>query len=1143
MTVVRGFTGQDQREPGVLRILQLEDSPLDAELERDSLANGGISCEIERVQTRPEFAAALQKGGFDLILADYALPGFDGPAALEMARRTRPEVPFIIVSGTLGEEAAIETLRNGATDYVLKHRLERLVPAVHRAIRESGERSERERAEEALRRSEEEYRAMFELAGVGKAQGDPSTGRFLRVNPKLCEIIGYPADEMLGLTFPEITHPEDREKDAEEFQRLVRGEYPEYSAEKRCVRKDGATVWVEVNTALIRDERGRTTCTVATVQDVTDRKRTEEEFARLASFPELNPDPLVETTAAGELTYLNAAAHERFPDLRTMGQRHPALKDLPSVDREIKVSGGRPVTREVRIDGTFYRQLIFAVPGKDLLRFYSIDVTEQHRSQEALRRSEERFRSLVRYASDIIVILDADGTIAYESPAIERVLGFKPEERIGAAALDFIHPDDVEEVSSALAGLLEEPEGRSLVEYRVRDKEGTWRDFEAIGVNLLHDPVIRGVVVNTRDITERRRAEEALKHSEERFRLLAEKANDMICLHEPDGRYSYVSPSSKRLLGYTPNELLRTEPYELFHPDDARRIRSEAHTRVLEGQGASTTYRIRKRSGEYTWFETLTEPILDEEGNVVRLQTSSRDVSDRKRAEEALRQSEQLYRAVVEQSAENIFTVDAGTKRILEANAALHRSLGYAADELQKLTLYDIVAHHPEGIDNNIRQILERKRYSVGERQYRRKDGSLIDVEVGVSVIPYGDGQAMCVVAHDITERNRAEADLRRSLSTLLALREAGQVLGSTLRSEEIVSRLLEIMRGVAGLTAAVISRPREEGDLRVWRSDGLEDLWPRIRFSPEAEGARQEVLACQEQRLIRLRNPEYPGDERLVTLYLPLKIKNRVAGVLEAYGSESLAQGDTADVLSSLSSQAASALENAQLYEELADRERALQDLIGKLLGSQEEERRRVAYEVHDGLAQVAAAAHQHLQAFARRHPPEAEKGREDLQRILKLVRGTVSDARRIIANLRPTTLDDLGLAATLSLEVERLREEGYQVDDEQTLGEERLPETVEIALYRIAQEALTNMRKHARARQVRIESRRERGEVRLVVADDGEGFDPAAPPLERGPGERVGLVGMQERIGALGGTLKIESLPGAGTSVTATIPLARHW
>ena len=1138
MTAARGLVGRDERGSGTIRILQLEDSRLDAELEHDALAEGGIDCEIERVQTRSEFSAALQKGGFDLILADYALPGFDGLSALEIVRGVCPEVPFILISGTLGEEAAIETLKRGATDYVLKHRLERLAPAVRRAVREFEERTERERAEQVLRKSEAEYRAMFELAGVGKAQVDPHTGRFLRVNPKLCEITGYSAEEMLRLTPSEITHPEDRERDAEGLRSMISGRTSEYSAEQRYMRKDGTTIWVEVNTTLLRDEAGRPSRAVATIQDITHRKGAEEELVWLASFPDLNPDPILETTVGGEITYLNAAARERFPDLGALGLRHPVLEGLQAVEHEIR-GGGRPVVREIQVDGSAYRQMIISVPERELLRFYTADTTEQHRVQEALRQSEKRFRSLVRYASDIIMILDADGTIVYESPAVELVLGFKPEERVGLAALDFMHPDDAGPVRSKLAELLEEPGRRLSVEYRVRDRAGSWHDFEAIAVNLLDDPIIRGVVVNTRDTTKRRRAEEALRQSEERFRLLAEKTNDLICLHEPDGRYVYVSPSSKRLLGYEPDELLGADTYALFHPDDAWRIRSEAHHRVHQGRGASITYRIRKKNGEYTWFETLTEPILNDDGNVVRLQTSSRDVSDRTRAEEALRQREQLYRSVVEQSVENIFIVDPEDKRILEANAALQRSLGLTADELQDMTLYDVVAHEPGSVDDNTRRIVERGHYSVGERKYRRKDGSLLDVDVNVSLVLYGGKEAMCIVAHDITQRNRSEEDLRRSLSTLLALREAGQVLGSTLRSEEVVSRLLKIMRGVAGLTAAVISRTREDGELRIWRSEGLEGLWPRIRFSPEAERARVEVLEDQQRRLLRLRSSEHSGNNGLV-LYLPLKVRDRVAGILEAYGSESLAQDDTIEVLSSLSSQAASALENAQLYEELAERERMLQDLIGKLLGAQEEERRRVAYEVHDGLAQVAAAAHQHLQAFARRHPPEAEKGRNDLQRILKLVRGTVSDARRIIANLRPTTLDDLGLVATLSLEVERLREEGYGVDYEETAGEDRLPETVEIAFYRIAQEALTNMRKHARARRVRIELLREVEEVRLVVSDDGRGFDPAAPPLESGPGERVGLAGMRERIGALGGTLRVDSRPGGGTSVVANVPLA---
>jgi signal transduction histidine kinase len=331
-----------------------------------------------------------------------------------------------------------------------------------------------------------------------------------------------------------------------------------------------------------------------------------------------------------------------------------------------------------------------------------------------------------------------------------------------------------------------------------------------------------------------------------------------------------------------------------------------------------------------------------------------------------------------------------------------------------------------------------------------------------------------------------------------------------------------------------------EVGRVHIWRSAGLEGLWRRARFAPEAAAARRATLEGKERQLFRLRHPDLRS-ENLVGLCLPLRSKDRVLGVLEAYGPESLADTDTVDILGSLASQAASALENAQLYEELEERGQRLQDLVGKLLRAQEEERRRVAYEVHDGLAQVAAAAHQHLQAFAERHTPGAETGRRDLERILRLVRATVSDARQIIANLRPTTLDDLGLAATISLEAERLREDGYQVDYQEELGDERLPVAVEIALFRVAQEALNNMRKHAQTQQVRIDLRHREDEVRLEVRDYGRGFDPTAASVESGPGERVGLAGMRERVSMLGGTLEIHSQPDVGTSVVATVHLTQ--
>ncbi len=306
----------------------------------------------------------------------------------------------------------------------------------------------------------------------------------------------------------------------------------------------------------------------------------------------------------------------------------------------------------------------------------------------------------------------------------------------------------------------------------------------------------------------------------------------------------------------------------------------------------------------------------------------------------------------------------------------------------------------------------------------------------------------------------------------------------------------------------------------------------------PQAEEARRAVLDAGEHRLFRLQDSE--GSGKLVGLCLPLRMRDRIAGVLEAYGPESLAGEDAVEILRSLAAQAASALENAQLYGELAERERRLADLIGQLFTAQEEERRRVAYEVHDGLAQVAAAAHQHLQGFAKFYPPDSADGQALLSQALGLVQHTVGEARRVIANLRPTALDDFGLGTALRIETDRLRDEGYRMDYESNLDEdERLPVAAETALFRIAQEALTNVRKHSDARRVRVTLDRLGDKARLSVRDWGRGFDPAAPRVEAGPGEQVGLNSMQERVALLGGSFRVDSRPGIGAMVTVEVPL----
>lgn len=218
-----------------------------------------------------------------------------------------------------------------------------------------------------------------------------------------------------------------------------------------------------------------------------------------------------------------------------------------------------------------------------------------------------------------------------------------------------------------------------------------------------------------------------------------------------------------------------------------------------------------------------------------------------------------------------------------------------------------------------------------------------------------------------------------------------------------------------------------------------------------------------------------------------------------------------------------------------LEDRERTLATLSTRLLQIQEEERQRVAYEIHDELAQVAASTHQHLQALAKQHPPESPEEQEKIDQAMELAQRTVREARRMVANLRPTVLDDFGLAAAIRLQVEELQHLGWDITYQAFPGDVRLPAAVETTFFRIAQEALTNVRKHAQTTKVRITLTRAGSIVRLEIQDWGRGFDTNAAKAATGAGEHMGLLGMRERLALIHGHFMIESQPGSGTKVIA--------
>ncbi|MEK8090726.1 hybrid sensor histidine kinase/response regulator [Thermithiobacillus plumbiphilus] len=260
-----------------LKVLYLEDNPLDADLVQWTLSADGIANEITRVETRASYVEAMERGGYDIILADYTLPSFDGISALAIAREMWPNVPFIILSGAMGEEVAIETLKSGATDYVLKQRMSRLVPSVRRALQQSEERRQREALEEQLRLLEKSVEHLndivmiTELASV-EADGQP---RVVFVNEACHRRTGYTPEELVGGPPLSFEGPETDRAVLERMARAMKKLKP-VREELLCYTKDGKTFWQELDMSPMADAEGRVTHWVSIGRDITERKRAEE---------------------------------------------------------------------------------------------------------------------------------------------------------------------------------------------------------------------------------------------------------------------------------------------------------------------------------------------------------------------------------------------------------------------------------------------------------------------------------------------------------------------------------------------------------------------------------------------------------------------------------------------------------------------------------------------------------------------------------------------------------------------------------------------------------------------------------------------------------------------------------------------------
>ena len=396
-----------------LRILILEDLPSDAELMVYELRQTGIAHSYRRVAEREHFTAALREDPPDIILSDFHLPTFDGLEALTLAQATCPDTPFIFVSGAMGEEVAIDALKLGATDYVLKDRLSRLGPAVQRSLREAEERRERLQAESALKASEEKYRLLVNnLPGVVyKGYADCAVDF---VDEKVEELTGCPKLEFdtRKMKWHDILVPEDFQKFRDSFVRGLK-ESGSYVREYRIRRKDGEVIWIQDRGQIICGPDGRVDYISGVFFDITERRRAEEALreseAQFASFMRHIPGTADIRDFKGRYLFVNEA-WERLRHLtrrdwegKTIAEMWPPHMAARFYEGDLQViAQGKPVQaiEEIPQEDGIHNWLVtkFPIPDQEgrpaLIGAVGLDITLRRRAEEALRESEQRLRFL-----------------------------------------------------------------------------------------------------------------------------------------------------------------------------------------------------------------------------------------------------------------------------------------------------------------------------------------------------------------------------------------------------------------------------------------------------------------------------------------------------------------------------------------------------------------------------------------------------------------------------------------------------------------------------------------------------------------------------------------------------------------------------
>jgi PAS domain S-box-containing protein len=520
----------------IQNILLVEDSRDDAQLLMLQLEQDGLEAEYRRVDTEADFIAALDPPP-DLILSDFSMPQFDGLHALRIVRERGLDVPFILVSGTIGEEMAVEAMKQGADDYLMKDRLGRLGPAIQSALNKIRLKEEKARADVALRDSEARFRSLIENSSDEVSIID-ADGVLLYESPSATPTLGYQPGDFIGKDLFQLVHPDDLESVQTLFKRLVQDPDLHPRDRFRLRNHDGAWRWVEaVGTNLLHEPA--VGGIVVNYHDVTERVQAEEKIRYQALLLENVSDAVVSTDMNGIIRSWNKAAEWMFgyPAEQVLGQEADSVINAEYISTsradvlaQLQTTGSwRGEMRIFRNDGT----IIDSIASASIIRdshekslgyiLLNHDITARKQAEERLLASESRYRLATRATNDVIWEWDVQTNQLAWAENVLFVFGY-PLDEIGPDSswmVDHVHPDDRQNVISTRAEALQGSELIWADEYRFLLKNGS---YATIGDQAYIERDSSGQAIRLigamSDITSRKQAEERIRHQLQQLNAL-----------------------------------------------------------------------------------------------------------------------------------------------------------------------------------------------------------------------------------------------------------------------------------------------------------------------------------------------------------------------------------------------------------------------------------------------------------------------------------------------------------------------------------------------------------------------------------------------------------------------------------------------